>query len=428
MRMRHLLLVALLPFGCAAPRGPVGSPTPEDLSRLRVRAARDPSIESQVAYGAALGSAGNRDSARAVLERLVAAHPRSAAALAFLGITAEEQGDFARAGEAYRAYLGVGRSGALKDAIRRRLPYVDRQALVASARLALSREAQLATTPPVPRTVGVFPFLYAGRDSAYEPLSRALSALLTTDLGQTDRLRVLERTRVQTLLDEAKLSGSGLVDPKTAVRSGRLLRASRIVHGQIGGGQDALRISAGVVAPAGDLTAKPLQVQDPVARLFDMEKRLAFDLYQAMGIQLTAAERERISQRQTENLQALLEFGWGLESEDAGRYAEAARHYRRAASLDPKFVQAAQGAQRADELALQQVATAELRREAPREMFRVPSPSLLGSGVRPEPVPVVGLDEVRALLPDPLLRDPGAEFFGLDVVAAPATLVIILHR
>jgi hypothetical protein len=35
--MRHLLLAALLPLGCAAPRGPVGSPTPQDLARLRER-------------------------------------------------------------------------------------------------------------------------------------------------------------------------------------------------------------------------------------------------------------------------------------------------------------------------------------------------------------------------------------------------------
>ena len=71
------------------------------------------------------------------------------------------------------------------------------------------------------RTVAVFPFLYRGSDPALEPLGRALSELLVTDLGQVKRLRVLERARVQVLLDEMDLAERGLVDSTTAARSGR---------------------------------------------------------------------------------------------------------------------------------------------------------------------------------------------------------------
>ncbi len=429
MSLRLTPLLALL-IACAPALPPVQAPTPTELSTLRQRAARDPTPEAQVALGAALRAAGERDSARALLQRVVAAHPRHAAAVLYLGITADELGDYAAADSLYHAYLALGRSAPLKGEVSRRLALVQRQALTASIRNALATEAQLSQLPPEPRALAVFPFGYTGADPRMQSLSRALAALLTTDLAQTDRVRVLERTQVQALLGEIKLSASGLVDPATAVRGGRLLRAERVVQGQLGGDERSLRIAAAVVPVVRGRGAPPppIEVRDRLAGLFEMEKTLALGVYRSLGIELTVAERERVTHHATENIEALLEFGWGLQAEDAGQPAQAAEHFRRAWQLDPGFLDARQHATSDD--ALVEAASLTPNRLAQGARAEMPltvlGPPLLLGGFRPRGTATLGLDPLRVLLPDPILRNPGAELLGLDGVTAPATLVIVI--
>src|SRR5690606_21419623 len=206
-----------------------------------------------------------------------------------------------------------------------RLPLLARRELEAAVRNAVAREAELAGTQPSATRIAVFPFHYEGADPELRPLGRALAGLVTTDLSQVQRLTVLERARVQLLLDELALAESGYVDPATAARGGRLLGAGRIVQGRIAGGADGVRLEAAVVRVAtGEAPPAAVREQDELRRLFDMEKRLVLALFESLGVQLTAAERERVNRRPTESLQALLEYGLGLEAEDAGDFARAA--------------------------------------------------------------------------------------------------------
>ncbi len=428
MRLRLAPLLALL-VACAPPLPPVRTPTPRELTSIRQRAAVDRSPEAQVALGATWLAAGQRDSARVVLERVLATSPRNAPALLYLGITSEEQGNYFRADSLYRAYLALGRSAPLKREVTRRLAVVRREALVASIRSALASEARLSRLAPEPRAVAVFPFSYDGQDARLQALSRALAGLLTTDLAQTSRLRVLERAQVQALVDEIKLSGIGLVDPATAVRGGRLLRAGRVVQGQMGGDDRALRLAVAVVRADTSAAQKaaPIEVQDQLSRLFAMEKTLALGLYQSMGIELTVAERERVSHYATQNVEALLEYGWGLAAEDRGELGSAADHFQRAGLLDPGFSEARRLAL-SDRAAAAALSTNRLARVGVAEVLPgVPAPGLV-DGFQAQGTSTLGLDPLAVLLPDPILRKPGPELLGLDGVALPATLILIISR
>src|SRR2546430_1195519 len=96
-----------------------------------------------------------------------------------------------------------------------------------TARLALAHEAELAPEPAAPSTLAVLPLVIAG-DSSVQPLARGLAELITTDLAVIRTLRLLERVQIGTVLDELKLAESARVDPATAARVGRLLRAERM--------------------------------------------------------------------------------------------------------------------------------------------------------------------------------------------------------
>ncbi|HKL87898.1 MAG TPA: CsgG/HfaB family protein, partial [Salinibacter sp.] len=82
-----------------------------------------------------------------------------------------------------------------------------------------------------PNVVAVVPMEYQGGSEKYQPLGRGLAEMFTTDLANVGRLKVVERVRLQAILDELKLSRSKYIDQSTAPRVGRLLGAGRIVGG-----------------------------------------------------------------------------------------------------------------------------------------------------------------------------------------------------
>jgi tetratricopeptide (TPR) repeat protein len=424
MRIVALAAVVLL-TACAYPSTPVRSPTPADIPSLEAAVARDPGdVTSLVALGAAYRTAGRREEAAARLEQALVLRPDDPAATVFLGLTYEESGDPARARDLYQRYLEVGGSETVKGQLRQRVALLTRAALVARAQQMARDEEAGITAPAAPRTVAVFPFVYIGTDPQYRPLERAMAELLVTDLAQTSRLTVLERLQVQALVDELQFSSTVLVDPATAARSGRLLRAERVVQGSIAIDPGTLALNAAVVGATGEAARTAPVNAESLERLFDAEKQLAFALYESLGIELTIAERQRVEQRPTTNIQALLAFGEGLEAEDRGDYQAAAAHYARAASMDPDFTVAAErGAQTVGIVEAQTAGVTSVADQVATELE-------VAGGTTPDLAPLAppSLDALSDLTGDPMRRDAVAEAFGVEGVAIQTILRIVFRR
>jgi TolB-like protein len=69
------------------------------------------------------------------------------------------------------------------------------------------------------------------RPADYAPLSKGMADMMITELSGNTKLRVVERDRLQTIIDELKLSETDRVDRSTAVRIGRLLNARHLLTG-----------------------------------------------------------------------------------------------------------------------------------------------------------------------------------------------------
>lgn len=408
---------ALLLLGACAGLAPAPAPAPTaaEVASLEGRVAADPSdAEALIALGHAYRLSGRTDDAVATLERARREAPDDGRATLLLGLSFEDQERFAEARLLYEEHLRSARSSRLSRQVRDRLVLVRRAELRAAAREAVLREAELAATPPRPRTVAVFPFVFLGGDEQLRPLTRALADLLVTDLSQTDRMTVLERTQTQALVDEARLAEAGLVDPATAARGGRLLGAERVVQGSVGGNAEALQVDAAVVLLTSEVTpeVRQLRESDALSLLFDMEKRLALELYRSMGIELTPAEEQRVTRRATSNVQALLAYGLGLEASDAGDFAAAEAHFTRALALDPDF--AAARAQRTEverAASASTVTTAQIAQAAVAEA---------GPGVTAL--------QAESLVPAFGERDAVSEVLGREGVGAQGAIIRILIR
>ena len=267
---------------------------------------------------------GRYDDARAALGAASLLEPKDGTTALYLGLAAEELGDLAVAKRAYSTYLSVGRTSRVRSQLQSRLAALARRELSEDAKRAVEQERALGADAGSPTTVAVLPLRFSGGDSSLRPLGRGLAELLTTDLARSTQITVLERARIQAVLDELALQQSGQTDSATNVRAGRILRAGRLVQGSILQlGESRLRVDAAVVDVPTTRVRGVAHDSDELEQLFALEKRIALDLFDELGVTLTVAERNAIEQRPTRSLAAFLAYSRGLTAEDEGRYDDA---------------------------------------------------------------------------------------------------------
>lgn len=327
--------------GCATAGGSArGS---DAVSRLEAARDADPrSVAALRALGIAYYKANRFEDSRKVLAHAHGLAPKDGLVALYLGLSAEQLGDLPAARAAYSTYLEHGRTSRARAQLRSHLVLLTRKELEVAARTSLAQEATIAQTPGDPSTIAVLPLTFSGQDSSLRPLERGLADLLITDLSRSALLTVVERDRMQTLLTEIALSQGPGVDAGTALRGGRLVRAGRIVQGSITElPSQTLAVDAAVVDVPTTQALTSVQHTDRLEQLFVIEKRIAFGIFDALGVRLSAAERALVEQRPTRSLAAFLSYSAGLLAEDNGNLDEAARHYAEALRLDPNFSAAA---------------------------------------------------------------------------------------
>jgi TolB-like protein len=244
---------------------------------------------------------------------------------------------------AYAWNIKGGPTQGLRRQLEGRMAAMQRRELVAAAKAAVTQEATLSATPGEKNTVAVMPFSFTGTDSSLKPLERGFAELIATDLSRVKAITVVERTRLQAILDEIKLNQTGAVDSTTAVRAGKLIQAGTLVQGSLVQNGDKLRTDAALISVASSgINALGATDEQDIDRLFDMEKRIALGLIASLNIPITTAERNAIEQRPTKSMQAFLAYSQGLQYEDQGRYDDASRAFANAARMDPGFATASQ--------------------------------------------------------------------------------------
>ena len=290
--------------------------------------------------------------ANSYLEQAFARQANDPKTLFHLGMANESLARRDTAIRLYEKYTQVPRDSPYRRLMQGRYAWLSRRMLRDEMVQLASVEASIADSAASPRIVAVFPLVYQGADARYQPLARGLAELMSVDLARVSALRVVERIRLQALLDELELSQSQYMDAATAPRVGRLLGAGRLVSGayNVLGGNDIRLESALVALETSELVQLEPQ-SEALRNLFIAQKAVVFDLVARLGIELTAEERQQIEFIPTQNLQAFLAFSRGLLEEDGDNFGQAAASYGEAAALDPAFTRAAAKAEEAGAMA-----------------------------------------------------------------------------
>jgi TolB-like protein len=209
-------------------RAPALLDDPGNLEQA-VRARQD--VAAQLKSGIEAFGAGDDGTALRALNTVRELAPGEPLVPYYLGLIALRREDNAQALAQLQQYAREDPEGAAVREVPKLLTLLSSAQLQQEVAVAVQREREISSSPPEPGSIAVQAFVNRGGDESYRALAKGLAAMIIADLSKVPGLKVLEREKVQLLVNEAKLGDSGLADTASAVRSGRLMRAEKVVVG-----------------------------------------------------------------------------------------------------------------------------------------------------------------------------------------------------
>ena len=174
-------------------------------------------------------------------------------------------------------------------------------------------------------------------DTAYDPLGRGLADMVVTDLSAVAGLKIVERTRLQALLDELALQGSGAVEAATAQEQGRLLGASHAVTGSVTAVKPDVRIDIRMVSVGTGEVLMAESVTGRADRFFELQGELTRRFVEGLGQEPAGG----VPATQVAQLASVLAYARGLEQADAGDLEGASKTLGEVVAEEPTFQLAA---------------------------------------------------------------------------------------
>jgi TolB-like protein len=174
---------------------------------------------------------GNDDAALKAFATVSAVAPGETLVPYYQGLIALKREDNEAALRLLQQYAREDPEGAAAREVSKTLTLLSSTQLQQEVAQAVAREKEVVSSPPEPGSIAVQAFVNRGGNEAYRAMAKGLAAMIIADLTKVPGLKVLEREKVQLLVNEAKLGDSGLADTASAVRSGRLMRAEKVVVG-----------------------------------------------------------------------------------------------------------------------------------------------------------------------------------------------------
>lgn len=218
--------------------------------------------------------------------------------------------------------------------------------------------------PAGPTTLAVLDFDNTGREPSLDGFRQGFRDMLVTDLAKLKAVRVVERARLQAVLDEQKLAAGGFIDPTTAARVGRGLAADTLLTGSFLIEGERVRVDVrAVVVETGEVlfTASAAGTK---GNLFGLQTDLAGRVIAGLAVPVAADERGALAAPQTTDFEAFRLYGDALAASRAADARRAEELFRRALARDPTYAAAARELAGVEAAAMVRLADAERDRLA----------------------------------------------------------------
>lgn len=176
----------------------------------------------------------------------------------------------------------------------------------------------------------------------FDGLRKGLPSMMISHMSGATDLRVIERERIQWLLEEQDFQqDASRVDQSTAVQTGQLLGANAVVFGSFSVMEEQMTLTASIVDVESSQTMLGEQVTGPSNTFHELIADLSAQLSDAMGVELDA----EADAQETRSLEAIMAYSRGLVEQEQGNYRQAYMQFVRASELDPGYDRARQRVQ-----------------------------------------------------------------------------------
>lgn len=205
--------------------------------------------------------------------------------------------------------------------------------LAAAALLALATAAE----PPPRPAVAVLYFDYAGKDADLQVLRKGLASMLIADLAAGGGVQVVERARLEEVLQELELGRGGKVEAATAARVGRLLGARYLVLGSYFDFQGQLVAHASVVETETGIHLGDTRARGKPEDFLELEQKLAEGTRAALAKVALAPARPEARRARPLPQQAVVQYSRALEALDRKDAAGARKTLEGVVKAHPDF-------------------------------------------------------------------------------------------
>lgn len=193
-----------------------------------------------------------------------------------------------------------------------------------------------ATLGGGPLNVAVLYFENHTNEPSYEVLRKGLADIVTTDLANVPPIEIVEREKLEAILQEQKLQRTKAFDPATAVKVGKLVGASHVVSGALTAVKPVVVLTIHLTEVETRKTLVSARVEGKPEDLLSMEQELIEKFAAALHARLEggAPASGRAS------VPGLLAYSQGLDLVDQGDLKAAQSKLAEAVRVAPEFERA----------------------------------------------------------------------------------------
>ena len=171
----------------------------------------------------------------------------------------------------------------------------------------------------------------------YESLSPGLAEIMITELSKVHSLKLVERQKIKSLIQEIQLAQSGMVDESTSIKVGKLLGAHYLVFGSyMVAFNKKIRVDVRIVEVETGLTIEAEGITDKVDDIFKIIQKLNEKIIDNLKISLTKEEKKDLK-KCSASLSEVAYFSRGIKYEDENNIKMAKAMYIKALKLNNDF-------------------------------------------------------------------------------------------
>jgi TolB-like protein len=206
------------------------------------------------------------------------------------------------------------------------------------AKKAIKQEKSLK---PTKGTLAVLYFNNQSGNKDYNSLQKGLALMLIDDYSKIKQkgFQVVERGKLQALVDELKLGMSGLVKPDTAPRVGKLMGAETILYGDLlSDKKTELKVNPEMLNVNKKEPIKQKDVQGQLAKIVQIEKNILNNSLISLKVKVTKEERKLLEIPLSEKPEALENLFIAVDWVDQENWGKAEPYFIKSFTIDPNLL------------------------------------------------------------------------------------------